>query len=104
MDGSRAADFKKKDGLGRIRTGDLRHVKTPFMAPSAVPNPPTPQYNRLDHEPFFIPQVLSDLALQFTLDDLTTYVERRKYGLSKYSINSIEPFTKSSVGLHKRHH
>jgi integrase len=89
MDGSRAADFKKKDGLGRIRTGDLRHVKTPFMAPSAVPNPPTPQYNRLDHEPFLVPQVLSDLALQFTLDDLTTYVERRKYGLSKYSIDWI---------------
>ena len=27
MDGSRVADFKKNDGLGRIRTGDLRHVK-----------------------------------------------------------------------------
>jgi hypothetical protein len=28
MDGSSVADCKKNDGLGRIRTGDLRHVKT----------------------------------------------------------------------------
>ena len=28
MDGSIVADSKKNDGLGRIRTGDLRHVKT----------------------------------------------------------------------------
>ena len=28
MDGSNVSDRKKNDGLGRIRTGDLRHVKT----------------------------------------------------------------------------
>ena len=27
LDGSNVADSKKNDGLGRIRTGDLRHVK-----------------------------------------------------------------------------
>jgi len=27
MDGSNVCDCKKNDGLGRIRTGDLRHVK-----------------------------------------------------------------------------
>ena len=27
IDGSRVANSKKNDGLGRIRTGDLRHVK-----------------------------------------------------------------------------
>ena len=30
MDGSRVADSKNNDGLGRIRTGDLRHVKGSF--------------------------------------------------------------------------
>ena len=28
MDGSSVSDCKKNDGLGRIRTGDLRRVKT----------------------------------------------------------------------------
>jgi hypothetical protein len=28
MDGSNASDYKKNDGLGRTRTGDLRRVKT----------------------------------------------------------------------------
>jgi hypothetical protein len=36
-----------------------------------------------------VPQVLSELALPFTLDDLTTYAERRKYSLSKYSVDWI---------------
>ena len=31
MDGSNVSDRKKNDGLGRIRTGDLRHVKAPFI-------------------------------------------------------------------------
>jgi len=32
MDGSNVCDCKKNDGLGRIRTGDLRHVKTEDLA------------------------------------------------------------------------
>jgi len=31
MDGSNVCDCKKNDGLGRIRTGDLRHVKARFI-------------------------------------------------------------------------
>ena|GEM_PF-3035803 len=61
--------------------------KAPLTACSAVPNPSNPHYNRLDHEPFLVPHVLSELALPFTLDDLTTYAERRKYGLSTYSVD-----------------
>ena len=30
------ADCKKNNGLGRIRTGDLRHVKAEFLRRSAV--------------------------------------------------------------------
>ncbi len=32
MDGSNYSEFKKNDGLGRIRTGDLRRVKTEVSA------------------------------------------------------------------------
>jgi len=32
LDGSSLADSKKNDGLGRIRTGDLRHVKADDLA------------------------------------------------------------------------
>jgi hypothetical protein len=35
IDCSRVADSKKKDGIGLIRTGDLRHVKTEDLAISA---------------------------------------------------------------------
>ncbi|MGZ4905948.1 MAG: hypothetical protein ACXV5H_11130 [Halobacteriota archaeon] len=35
------------------------------------------------------PQVLSELALPFTLEELTSYAERRRYGLSKYSVDWI---------------
>ncbi|MGZ4938602.1 MAG: hypothetical protein ACXV44_07905, partial [Halobacteriota archaeon] len=36
------------------------------------------------------PQVLSELALPFTQEELTGYAERRKYGLSKYSVDWID--------------
>ncbi|MGZ4944282.1 MAG: hypothetical protein ACXV6K_08400, partial [Halobacteriota archaeon] len=36
------------------------------------------------------PQVLSELALPFTKEELTSYTERRKYGLSKYSVDWID--------------
>jgi len=36
MDGSSVADCKKNDGLGRIRTGDLRRVKTEVLGLSAA--------------------------------------------------------------------
>ncbi|MGZ4951777.1 MAG: hypothetical protein ACXV5K_12190 [Halobacteriota archaeon] len=36
------------------------------------------------------PQVLSELALPFNQEELTSYAERRKYGLSKYSIDWID--------------
>ncbi len=61
--------------------------------------------NQLDHEPalsygkdqafksseptVLVPQVLSELALPFTLDELLSYAERRKFGLSTYSIDWI---------------
>ncbi len=32
----------KTNGLGRIRTGDLRHVKAPFCFRFSAPNPPEP--------------------------------------------------------------
>ncbi|MGZ4942465.1 MAG: hypothetical protein ACXV5P_09265 [Halobacteriota archaeon] len=35
-------------------------------------------------------QVLSELALPFTKEELTGYAERRKYGLSKYSVDWID--------------
>ncbi len=60
--------------------------------------------NQLDHEPnlsygtdqafespspTLVPQVLSELALAFTLEKLAGYAERRRYGLSTYSVNWI---------------
>ena len=36
------------------------------------------------------PQALSELALPYTLDELTSYAERREYGLSKYSVDWID--------------
>ena len=35
-------------------------------------------------------QVLSELALPFTREELTSYAERRKYGLSRYSVDWID--------------
>ncbi len=37
-----------------------------------------------------MPQVLSELELPFTLEELTDYTERRKYGLTRYSIDWID--------------
>ena len=36
MNGSSVADSQKNDGLGRIRTGDLRRVKTEAFGLSAA--------------------------------------------------------------------
>ncbi len=36
-----------------------------------------------------MPQVLSELALPFTQEELISYAERRKYGLSEYSVDWI---------------
>jgi hypothetical protein len=59
------------------------------MAPSASQIRPSPSHNQLDPSSL-VPQVLSELALPFTLEDLTTYAERRNYGLSKYSVDWID--------------
>ncbi|MFZ0011285.1 MAG: hypothetical protein WAL97_05200 [Halobacteriota archaeon] len=63
-------------------------MKAP-TACSAVQIPPSHLHNRLDHSPF-APQVLSELALPFTQEELLSYAERRKYGLSEYSVDWID--------------
>ncbi|MGZ4861933.1 MAG: hypothetical protein ACXV2E_04015 [Halobacteriota archaeon] len=45
--------------------------------------------NQLDHAPSLGHQALSELELPFTLDELTDYAERRKYGLTHYSVDWI---------------
>jgi len=65
-------------------------VKAPTLG-SAVRIPPSPSHNHLDHEKFSLaPQVLSELALPFRQEELISYAERRKYGLSEYSIDWID--------------
>src|SRR5665647_1863735 len=50
-----------------------------------------PHHNQLDHKPAVLEhQVLSELALPFTKEELVDYAERRKYGLAKYSIYWID--------------
>ncbi|MGZ4949215.1 MAG: hypothetical protein ACXV5D_09265 [Halobacteriota archaeon] len=76
----------KNDGLGRIRIGGLRRVKAMCFADLRSTHCP----NQHDHSPApNTPRVLSDLVLLFTLDELTSYAERRKYGLSTYSVDWI---------------
>ncbi len=70
------------------------------MACSAVQIPPSPQYNQPDHEPL-APQLLSDLVLPFTKEDLLSYAGRRKSGLSEYSIDWIERSQKIVWGCTK---
>jgi len=84
MEGSSAADCKKK----RWARGDSNARPSPCKGSHCLfsaSNRSTPCHNQLDHSPF-APQVLSELALPFTLDELKGYAERRKYGLTKYSI------------------
>ncbi len=73
-------------GPGRIRTGDLRRVNAPLQLASAHAAASNPQ-NQLDHSPFSGHQVLAELALRFTRDELESYTERRKFGLTKYSMD-----------------
>ncbi len=87
-EGCSTSDRQKNDGPGRIRTGDLRRVNAPLEVAAASIAASNPQ-NQLDHSPF-VPQVLSELVLPFTLDELTGYAERRKYGLSRYSTDWID--------------
>ncbi len=88
----------KEDGLDRIRTGDLRRVKAPSMAPSASRIPSNHLHNHLDHEPFLAPQVLSELELPFNKEELIYYTERRKLGLSEYSVDWIDRAQKAVWG------
>ncbi len=46
--------------------------------------------------PILVPQVLSELALPFTHDELAGYAERRRYGLSEYSVDWITAQKKRS--------
>jgi integrase len=63
-------------------------VKSP-TAGSAVQIRPIPSHNHLDHSPL-VPHGLSELTLPFTQEELINYAERRKVGLSEYSIDWID--------------
>jgi hypothetical protein len=72
--------------------GDVQRASLVSFASSTSSSPRStrcpPQHNHLPAH--YRPQVLSDLVLSFTLDELTSYTERRKYGLSKYSVDWID--------------
>jgi hypothetical protein len=84
----------KTNGLGRIRTGDLRHVKAPctlgFEANASLPR------CFLSHEQGnFTHNGLAELDLLFSLDELNSYVEYRNAGLTRKSQDWIERAAKA---------
>ncbi len=88
----------KEDGLDRIRTGDLRRVNSPFNA-LAGPFPQSEVYDHIFSNPAYTNiqkyqnlanKGLAELELPFTKDELRSYTNARKLGLTKKSEDWIE--------------